>query len=279
MRSLTLSDLRLPALCLAAATAFAGVRTEEKSLPLKAGGSLTVSTRNSPIRVEGWDKDEVAVTATIEDGEKQPVSWAMRDQDGRVVVEATFPERGRWHSGRGPTCAFTVKVPRKVAGDFSTTNDTIAAGGFGGTLSFQTTNDAVTLENLDGAVTVATSNGVITARHLRASLKGHTTNDALHLEDIAGGLDLTTTNSDVEASGLDGQGQGISLRTTNGDMTVGLGRATGELHARTSSHESVKVELKGVDLLESGGSETRVRIPGSAQAIELATTNGTITVR
>ena len=277
MRSLTRSAFSV--LCLAAAPLLAGARTEQKSLHLAAGGRLTVSTRNSSIRVEGWDQDEVAVTAVIEDTEQRPVKWELREQDGGVAVEAIFPEQGGWHMGKSPSCAFTLKVPRKVMGAFTTTNDTIAAGGFGGTLAFQTTNDEVTLENLDGAVSVATTNGGITARHLHASLKGHTTNDAIHLDDVQGGVDLSTTNSDVVASGLDGWNQGIALRTTNGDLTVDLGKATGEVHARTSRHESVKVERKSVDLLESGDSETRVRVPGSAQAIELVTTNGTITIR
>lgn len=258
----------------------AGVRTEQKSLPLKAGGTLTVSTANSPIRVEGWDREEVEVTARIEDSEERPVRWEMRAEGAGVKVEAQFP-KAAWgiHAGRGPSCAFTLKVPRSVLGTFTTSNDTIAAGGFGGTLSFRTTNDDITLENLDGAVAVSTTNGSITARHLKASLKGATTNDPLRLEDVEGGIDLSTTNAEVVASGLDGRDQGIALRTTNGDMTLDLGRATGVVQARTSRHEEVRIERKGVDLLESGGGRLKVRIPGSAQAIELSTTNGRITLR
>ncbi|HEU4952641.1 MAG TPA: hypothetical protein VFT46_11875 [Holophagaceae bacterium] len=265
---------------LLALPALAGVRTEQKSLPLKAGGTLSVSTANSPIHVEGWDRDEVAVTAQIEDSEDRPVRWEMRAEGAGVTVEALFP-KAAWgiHLGHGPSCAFTVKVPRSVVGTFTTSNDIIAAGGFGGSLTFRTTNDDITLEHLDGAVAVSTTNGAITARHLKASLKGSTTNDTLRLEDVEGGIDLATTNSAVVASGLDGRDQGIALRTTNGDMTIDLGRATGVVHARTSRHEEVRIERKGVDLLESGGGQLKVRIPGSAQAIDLSTTNGSITLR
>ncbi len=261
--------------------AIAGSRTEQKSLPLKSGGSVTVSTRNSPIRVQGWDKDEVAVTAKIEDREDRPVRWEMRDQNGGVVVEAIFPSKSApgLHIGPGPSCAFTLWVPRKVLGEFITTNDSIAAGGFGGTLVFRTSNDRVELENLDGTVRVATTNAAITAKHLKASLTGATTNDTIWLEDVEGGVDLATTNADVIASGLNGWNQGIALRTTNGDLDITLGAATGDITARTSRHESVKVERRGVDLLASGGGETRIRVPGSAQAITLATSNGTITIR
>ncbi|MBS1767723.1 MAG: hypothetical protein JST05_10035 [Acidobacteria bacterium] len=268
----------LPAICL---TLGAASRTEQRSLPLPSGGAIQVVTHNSPIRVEGWDKDEVAVTADIEDSAARPVRWEMRALDGGVRVEAIFPETHEWHMGRGPSCAFRLKVPRKVIGAFTTSNDTITANGFGGTLSFRTSNDKLDLSNLDGAVTATTTNASIVARHLHASLKGSTSNDELRLEDVEGGVDLSTSNADVVAKGLDGWGQGISLRTSNGDMTVDLGRATGEVHAITSRHESVKVEHRQVDLLESGGSELRFRIPGSAQpqAIELATTNGSLTIR
>ncbi|HET6331000.1 MAG TPA: hypothetical protein VFF76_09450 [Holophagaceae bacterium] len=280
MRSLPLSALVLPAFCLCAVSASAGTRTEQKSLPLKPGGTLSVSTRNSPIRIEGWDTDEIAVTADIADTADRPVRWEMQAVDGGVAVKAVFPDKAfSWHVGRGPSCAFTLKVPRKLVGDFSTSNDAITAGGFGGTLTFHTSNDKVELENLDGAVAVSTSNGDITARHLHASLKGSTSNDAIRLEDVQGGVDLSTSNGDVTATGLDGWNQGISLRTSNGDMDIELGKATGEVRAHTSHHESVKVERKNVDLLESGGSETRVRIPGSNQVIGLTTSNGTITIR
>lgn len=263
-----------------AAPAFAGSRTEQKSLPLKAGGSLSVTTRNSPIRVEGWDKDEVAVTARIEDSDARPVRWEMTAQNGCVVVEAIFPKPSAgFHVGRGPSCAFTVMVPRKVEAEFATSNDAIAAGGFGGTLSFRTSNDKVELENLDGAVSVTTSNAAITAKHLKASLKGRTSNDTIRLEDVRGGVDLTTTNADVVASGLDGWNQGIALATSNGDLDITLGSATGEVTARTSRHESVRVERHQVDLLGNDDGATRFRVPGSSQAITLTTTNGTITVR
>lgn len=280
MRSLRFSATVLPALCLFALSASAGTRTEQKSLSLKSGGTLTVSTRNSSIRIEGWDKDEVAVTADIKDTDERPVHWEMQAVNGGVAVEAIFPQSmAGWHFGPGLGCAFTVKAPRKVAGAFNTSNGTITAGGFGGTLVFTTSNDKVELENLDGAITVTTSNAPIKARHLRASLKGSTSNDPIQLEDVQGGLDLTTSNADVTASGLDGWNQGISLRTSNGDMDIDLGKATGEVHARTSHHESVKVERKNVDLLESGSGQVRVRVPGSNQVIGLTTSNGTITIR
>lgn len=260
--------------------AVAGTRTEEKSLPMKSGGTISVTTRNSPIRVEGWDREEVAVTAAIEDREGHPVRWELREQDGRVEVEAIFPKVLPGFSfGHGPSCAFTLKVPRKVVGDFATTNDTITAGGFGGTLAFHTSNDKVELENLDGAVSVHTTNDTIVARHLKASLTGSTTNDTIRIEDVQGGVDLSTTNGDVIASGLNGWNQGITLRTTNGDMHISLGTAGGEVTARTSRHESVRVERHPVDLLASDGGETRFRVPGSSQAILLTTTNGTITIR
>lgn len=265
-------------LLICALPAWAG-RTETRSAPLKNGGKLNVRTANSRIRVEGWDQEQVSVSAEIQDSQDRPVTWEIRPTAEGLDVEAHFPKFS-WHVGRGPSCDFTLKVPRRLVGSFQTSNDSISAGGFEGQLEFRTSNDQVHVENLGGTVSIETSNGEVIAKHLRASLKGSTSNDSVRLEDVQGGVDFSTSNSNITASGLDGWGQGIALRSSNGDLVVELGQAKGEIHARTSRHETVKIERRGVELVEMGdGHEVRLRVPGSAQAIELSTSNGDITVK
>ena len=46
-----------------------GSRTEQRTEPLAQGSKLWVKNRNGAIRVTGWDKDEVALTAQIRDSE------------------------------------------------------------------------------------------------------------------------------------------------------------------------------------------------------------------
>lgn len=274
----------LSSLCLAGLVACvslaAGSRTETRTEALKAGGSLLVRTHNSPITVEGWDRDELSLSAEIQDSRDYPVKVELRRIEGRLEVEAIFPEDGHWWGGSKGACAFTLKVPRRLSAEFRTGNAQIQAKGLEGRLEFRTSNAALLLEDLKGTVEARTSNGSVRARRVEAALRGATSNGSLSFESVTGPLDFSTSNGSIRAQGLGGQGKGIRLSTSNGSITVDLGEAKGLITANTSRHEKVRVERSGVELVQMNStSELRLKVPGSDQAIDLHTSNGPITIR
>lgn len=280
--------MNLPTTSMAISLAFAASisllahdRNETRTEPLKMGGNLWVNTANSSISIQGWDKEEVQVSAEIEEDRDNPVKVDYRRRDGGLEIEAMMPEHSGWHFGfhHGSSCSFTLNVPRKLVAELRTSNASVVAKDLDGKLSVRTSNASVTLEKLSGAVDVTTSNATVKARAIKASLRGRTSNASLRFEDVEGGIDFRTSNGSITASGLDGWGQGISLGTSNGSISVDLGKATGQLNAQTSSHEKVKVERQGVELIEMAGSRVRLKIPGKDQNIALTTSNGSITIR
>lgn len=255
-------------------------RTETRTEALKAGGTLVVRTSNSPISVQGWDREEVAVTAEIQDDSEHPVRVDYRRSEGRLEVEAVFPEHsGGWLFHRGQSCAFTLQVPRKVLAELRTSNASVSARALEGSLVVRTSNASVTLEDLAGEVEARTSNGSVKAKRLKASLRGGTSNGSLRFEGVQGGIAFQTSNGAIHATGLDGGGKGISLQTSNGQITAELGQATGRINARTSRHEKIHVERQGLELIEMSRGLLRLKIPGGDQAIDLSTSNGSITIR
>ena len=279
-----LSAFGLPVLALVLTLPLqAGSRQERHSLKLKSGGTLQVTTRNSEIQVTGWDKEEIALVADIHDSEKRPIQLRILPGSGdRVEIEALFPE-GAWSQvsfGRGPGCDLTLQVPRRLVGTFRTSNARVDARQVGGTLDFRTSNGHLELTDLSGTVEAHTSNAKVQVRNLDGDLRGATSNGSLELEGITGALDFSTSNGGIRASHLDGKGKGIRLRTSNGGVDVELGKATGEVHARTSRHEKVKVEHQGMELVDmSQANDVRLRLPGANQVIDLATSNGSIVLR
>lgn len=275
---------QLHALCLpvilAPCVLWAGSRTETRTEPLKAGGSLLVRTQNSPITVEGWDREEVNLTAEITDDRDHPVRLELRRSEGRLEIEAIFPEQGHWFGGSRGACAFTVKVPHRLVGEFRTSNAQIQVRSLEGRLEVRSSNAALLLENLKGSVDARTSNGSVRARQVEAALRGTTSNGSLSFEFVTGPLDFSTSNGSIRAQGLGGQGKGIRLSTSNGSITVELGEAKGIITANTSRHEKVRVERQGVELVQMNStSDLRLKVPGGDQAIELHTSNGAITIR
>ena len=278
------SALGLPALALILTLPLqAGTRQERHTLKLKSGGTLQVTTHNSDIQVSGWDKEEVSLVADIHDRENRPVVLKVLPGTGeRVEIEAVFPDHSwsSFHFGRGPSCHLTLQVPKRLVGSFKTSNSRIDARNTGGTLEFRTSNGRVELMGLSGDIEARTSNSKVIVHNLEGDFRGSTSNGSLELEGVTGGVDFSTSNGSIHASGLDGRGKGIKLRTSNGSVTVDLGKATGEIRARTSSHDKVKVERRGFELIDMNrGNDVRLRLPGSSQTIDLATRNGSITLR
>jgi hypothetical protein len=256
-----------------------GSRVEQRTEKLAPGSKLWVKNRNGGIRVTGWERDEVALTAQIRDSEKRRVELVLQRKGSDLDIEAVF-QQPSWSFGVyiSPRCEMTLQVPRKLLGHFRTTNGTVAADNLEGFARCEATNGAIMVSHIRGEVHVDTTNGPIEARNLAARLRGSTTNGRIVLEDVDGGIQLETTNGSIRARNLDGWGEGIHLESTNGSIEVDLGKATGDLIAE-NSNGSMEVKVAGAQIIEITKHSAHVKVPGRTQPIRLETTNGSIRVK
>jgi hypothetical protein len=256
-----------------------GSRVEVRTEKLAPGSKLWVKNRNGGIRVTGWDKDEVALTAQIRDSEKRRVDLVLQRKGPDLDIEAVF-QQPSWSFGVyiSPRCEMTLQVPRKVLGHFRTTNGTVAVEHLEGYARCEATNGSIQVSDVKGEVHVDTTNGPIEARNLLARIKGSTTNGRIVLEEVMGGIRLETTNGTIRARNLDGWGEGIHLESTNGSIEVELGKAGGDLMAE-NSNGSLDIKVPGAQILEITKHSAHVKVPGRSQAIRLETTNGSIRVK
>jgi hypothetical protein len=256
-----------------------GSRIEQRTEKLAQGSKLWVKNRNGGIRVTGWDKDEVALTAQIRDSEKRRVELVVQRKGADLDIEAVF-QQPSWSFGVyiSPRCEMTLQVPHKVLGYFRTTNGTVAAENLEGYARCEATNGAILVSHIRGEVQVDTTNGPIEARNLAARIKGSTTNGRIILEDVEGGIQLETTNGSIRAYRMDGWGEGIHLESTNGSIEVELGKASGDLVAE-NSNGSLEIRIPGAQVLELTKHSAHVKVPGRTQSIRLETTNGSVRVK
>lgn len=256
-----------------------GSRTEQRTEKLAMGAKLWVKNRNGGIRVTGWDREEVALTAQIRDSEKRRVELVLQRKGADLDIEAVF-QQPSWSFGVyiSPRCEMSLQVPRKLLGHFRTTNGTVSVENLEGYARCEATNGSILVNQVRGEVHVDTTNGPIEARGLVARLKGSTTNGRIILEDVEGGIRLETTNGSIRARNLDGWGEGIQLESTNGSIEVELGKATGELFAE-NSNGSLELRVPGAQILDQSKHSVHAKLPGRSQTIRLETTNGSIRVR
>lgn len=256
-----------------------GSRTEQRVEKLAQGSKLWIKNRNGAIRVTGWDKDEVSLTAQIRDSDKRRVELVLQRKGQDLDVEAVF-QQPSWSFGAiiSPRCEMTLMVPRKLQGHFRTTNGAVTAENLDGYARCEATNGGIHVNRIRGEVHVDTTNGSIEAHNLDARIKGSTSNGNITVEDVAGGIHLETTNGRVYARNLDGWGEGIHFESTNGSLEIELGKATGDLVAE-NSNGSLDLKVTGAQVIELTKHSAHLKVPGRSQSIRLETTNGSIRVK
>jgi hypothetical protein len=233
--------------------------TEVRTLPLAAGSSLKVANINGFIHLEAWDREEVQFT-----GEFKPSS---RDEQVKVVIEAgkgSMEIRGEYpkHFGesyRGPQCQMTLKVPHRLVP------------------TLETVNGDVVISGIRGRVVISTVNGGIRAMDLEDTLKAETVNGSINLDHAKGSLSLKTVNGAIKGSGLDGSGKGIQVGTVNGSIHLQAEGLKGRLQAKTVNG-GISFNARGAEQVEVTKHRVTAVFPGSDQAIDLDTVNGSISM-
>ncbi|HEU4895562.1 MAG TPA: DUF4097 family beta strand repeat-containing protein [Acidimicrobiia bacterium] len=199
---------------------------------------------NSPIEVRA-DGDEVVVEYSYSSGLFASTSVDL-DQSGDILrLEQDCPG---FFIGWGCQASFELTVPAGVEVMGSTSNGAVVVAGVEGPVEVTTSNGAISLEDLsspvlartsNGAISgeglgsddvdVASSNGRITLRFAEAptSVSARSSNGAIEvfLPADAGSyaVDTSTSNGRVSTDIRTDPSapQSISLRTSNGDITVG----------------------------------------------------------
>jgi hypothetical protein len=193
----------------------------EETLP---AGPLTVDAgTNGGIRIEGWDRNEIHVTAVINtharsEADAKQLASGIQVQVGSGKVTSTGPSS----TGRreGWSVSFRINVPRHNDLDLNANNGGVSISGVSGNIKFDTNNGGVRLIDLGGDVRGATHNGGLTVMLGGSRWEG-------------AGLDVETTNGGVTVSIPEGYNADLTTRTVNGGFRTELPiTVQGDLTAR-----------------------------------------------
>ena len=274
--------MKISALLLCAASLLSAAqptRTETRTEPLAMGSKLWISQSDGKVDVKGWDRPEVQLVAEFITGPHQDearlevtrVPEGLRIEVGRRHHFRFFVFRWR----REPVCNLTLMVPRKLSMDIRAVDGGISVQALEGYAGCRTVDGPISLKDISGEVHVRAVDGAITARNLRARIKGGTVDGSITLEQVEGGLDLRTVDGSIRAEGLDGWGEGISLNTVDGNISVKLGQAKGYLELRAVDG-TIRSKVAGLELTKAN--RLTGQIPGRDQKITLKTVDGNIDV-
>jgi Putative adhesin len=219
--------------------------------PLGAGGSFVLENVNGSVHVEGWDRDEVEVSAV-----KTGTSETRDVQQVKIEVDNSKPNQisvhTRYPKGQGAEVAveYHVHVPYRVLlGSVGTVNGSVVVRGVEGGGDLRSVNGNIEVSDSSGRFSEKTTNGDIRLE--------------LHQLIEGGPMNLETVNGSVLLGLPAGAKADLKVLSMNGDVyselpiprTAGapaphafkakLGTGGGEISVRTVNG--------GIRLLQSPG--------------------------
>jgi hypothetical protein len=222
-----------------------GLTRIDTTVRLDRGGAVDLSLISGKIRVTGWDRPDVKVSATIESGllrfsaNSSRVSLSVDDSDDDGG-------RGRRHNNVGDA-SYDVSVPRGSRLILEAVSGDITAKGSQGEIE---------ASSVSGDVDVSDGLRSVSAEAVSGSVSVGSINGDVHAETVSGELRAENVSGNVEASSVSGsirlvriQSKDVRTETVSGDITY-----TGT------------IEPSGRYSFESHSGELRLNIPRGAGA-------------
>jgi hypothetical protein len=222
---------------------------EVRTIPVRMSGrSISIDGRqNGGIRVFGWDRDSVHVTARMQAQDRTDAG--ARDLLSRIRVQAdgrsvrTDGPSNDGHDGQGWSVSFVVYVPRRFDLDLEAHNGGLSVTGVSGRHELETHNGSLSLYEVGGDVRAQTQNGSLNvqlagSRWDGAGLTAETHNGSVRLavpQNYAARIETGTVNGRINTEipitvsgqisrrmnfAIGGGGPPIRATTTNGSVTI-----------------------------------------------------------
>lgn len=204
-----------------------GHACEVRDVPVRLSGrAIEIDGRqNGSIRVQGWDGNDVKVTARLQaNGESDADAQALLKDiritsDGRRV-SAEGPNNDRGYRS-GWAASYVVMVPRRFDLSLDAYNGSLGVDGVTGKLELSTHNGSVTLTDVGGDVHARTQNGSLNVQLAGTSWSGD-------------GLDAVTQNGSVRLAVPASYAATLETGTVNGRINTDIpitvqGRITRQL--------------------------------------------------
>ena len=183
----------------------------DTTVRLDRGGSVDLSLISGRIRVTGWDRSDVKVSATIDRGTLRFSATSSRVS--LTVDDNDHDGRNRRHHNVGDA-RYEVSVPRgtrlileAVSGDVTTSGSQgeIEASSVSGDVDVTNGVRDVTAESVSGSVHAAQINGDLNAQSVSGDVRVETVSGAVEASTVSGNIRLVGVQSkDVRSETVSG---------------------------------------------------------------------------
>ncbi len=210
----------------------------KQTYPLPPGGSFLLENVNGSVHVDGWDRDEVEVsavkTAQSDQHDLELVQIEVDSKPGQVTVHTLYPK------GQGVEVAveYHVHVPYRVLlGSVETVNGSVTVRGVEGGGELRSVNGNVEVTDSTGRFSEKTTNG-----NVRLELRQLFDGGPMNLETVNGSVVLglpSTAHANLKVLSMNGDVYSdLPVTSTGGSagaraFQAKLGTGGGQISVRT----------------------------------------------
>jgi DUF4097 and DUF4098 domain-containing protein YvlB len=191
-----------------------GLTQIDTTVRLDRGGAVDLSLISGKIRVTGWDRADVKISASIESGllrftaNSSRVSLSVDDSDegGR---------RGRRHNNVGDA-RYDVSVPRGTRLILEAVSGDVTSKGSQGEI--EATSVSGDVDVTDGVRTVSAESvsGSVHAAQVNGNLRSETVSGDLRAENVTGDTEASSVSGNIRLVGI--QSKDVRTETVSGDI-------------------------------------------------------------
>ena len=187
----------------------------DTTVTLDRGGAVDLSLISGKIHVNGWDRQEVKVLASIDggllrfDANSSRVSLSVEDSDNEG-------RRGRRHNNVGDA-RYEVSVPRGSRLILEAVSGDIAAKGSQGEIEATSVSGDVDVADGVRAVSAEAVSGSVHAAQVNGNLRVETVSGDLRAGNVSGNVVASTVSGNIRLVGI--QSKDVRTESVSGDIT------------------------------------------------------------
>jgi DUF4097 and DUF4098 domain-containing protein YvlB len=212
-----------------------GLNRIDTTVRLDRGGAVDLSLVSGKIRVTGWDRPDVKVTASVESGR---LRFDANSSRVTLTVEDSDNEgrRGRNRHNNVGDAQFVVSVPRGSRLILEAVSGDVTAKGSQGEIEATSVSGDVDVSDGVRAVTAEAVSGSVRTSQVSGNLRTETVSGDLRAENVSGNIEASSVSGTIHLVGI--QSKDVRTETVSGDITYSgsiepSGRYSFEAHSGT----------------------------------------------
>lgn len=232
-----------------------GDKGTAKSFTVSKGGTLDISVNMGDIHIQTWDKNEVRVTADLEEDDFDDVKIKQKGNTISVYYE---PE---W--GSSGDVRFNISIPAEFNVVLETSaGDLEIDGNLTGTVKGLTSGGGIRIGSVTGMVDMNTSGGDIVTEDIKGDVVLNTSGGDIRVGEVTGVTDVHTSGGDISIAR---SGKSLTAETAGGNVQVG--DVGGDATVTTSGGDVIIDNVSGnASLSTLGGNITLMSANGTVKA-------------